>query len=654
MKHNKFMLVCGLILIASMLLTACQPQTIIQTVEVTKEVQVVQTQVVEKSVEKVVESTKVVEVEKKSFTTPHPILGDLKVRQAMAYCTNKLELLQAAYPLLSDDERKPLVMDTFIPKKHWAYAGDENVTIYNFDVEKGKKLFDDAGWKLAEGADFRANDKGETLAVKFTTTDAAFRKAWAAVWEQQMAACGVQIIRQHVPASWWFGDSTGLKRRDYELGAFAWVGQVDPGGQTLYACDQIPTVENNWTGQNGMGWCNQAASDGIKKANNTLIQADRIAQYKIVQQEFTKDVPSIPLFNRADFFAMNPKLEGLNPLVNGDGNYTYNAEEWFLPGKDTIVFGTIQEPSTLLTIITDAMTAKIAIGLVSGIAARSENFAYSPNLQKEMSTLESGLAKNAEVDVKAGDLVVDADGNATDADGNPLALKAGVKVIDSTGATVEYKDGTVKMKQLTVTYNWVDGLTFPDGHKLAKEDLELGYKYTCDRTNGATSFITCDQIQSYAADSDTSYTTVYKPGAQPATYYLAPFGWWEAGLKLSDGRLLKDVPPADWGKTPEVSEKITDVGPYMVSEWKKGESITFVPNPHYFKGEPKTKKIVIKILTAENAESQLLTGDVDFLDSLTLTSVSETLKKAADDGKVKLLVLPQATWEHIDINMYLR
>ena len=114
-----------------------------------------------------------------------------------------------------------------------------------------------------------------------------------------MKACGILVIRSHVPASWWFGDTTGVKRRDYQLGAFAWVGQADPGGQTLYACDQIPTVENNWTGQNGMGWCNQLASDNIKIANNTLIKDERIAAYKITQHEFTKDVPSIPLFNRS-------------------------------------------------------------------------------------------------------------------------------------------------------------------------------------------------------------------------------------------------------------------------------------------------------------------------------------------------------------------
>lgn len=162
-----------------------------------------------------------------------------------------------------------------------------------------------------EGATIRTNAAGDALALKFTTTSAAFRQTWAAIWEAQMAECGVQVIRLHAPASWWFGDTTGIARRDYELGAFAWVGQADPGGQTLYACDQIPLPENGWVGQNAMGWCNELASTNIKLANNTLVKDERIAAYTIVQQEFTKDVPSIPLFNRTETFATAADLSAL-------------------------------------------------------------------------------------------------------------------------------------------------------------------------------------------------------------------------------------------------------------------------------------------------------------------------------------------------------
>lgn len=80
-----------------------------------------------------------------SFSTPHPILGDLRVRQALAYCTDKVSLVAAAYPLNPPDQNAKLPMNTFIPSSHWAYAGDANITIYPFDQAAGQALLDQAG-----------------------------------------------------------------------------------------------------------------------------------------------------------------------------------------------------------------------------------------------------------------------------------------------------------------------------------------------------------------------------------------------------------------------------------------------------------------------------------------------------------------------------
>ncbi len=644
MSRKSIILTLSFLALVALALAACAPTEVVKTVVVTQEVQVVQTQVVQQT--QVVKETSIVEVQKPSFSTPDPITGDLNVRQAMAYCTNKLDLLKAAYPLSTEADRAALVMNTEIPTKHWAYAGDANLTLYPFDVEKGKSVLEADGWVMDENTGFRAKE-GTSLSMHFTTTTSAFRKAWSAVWIQQMSDCGIEIIPLYAPASWWFGDSTGLAHRDFQLGAFAWVGQADPGGQTLYACDQIPTAENNWVGQNDMGWCNEAASVAIKKANNTLVRSDRVAQYTIVQQEFTKDVPTIPLFQRMDVYAINSKLTGFAPKTNGDGFYNYNAETWELPGKDTIVLGDLQEPSTLFQLIVDAMTARIVGAFTSGTTFISENFDYFPNQQTPMSTIENGLALNNDIAVKTGDKIIDANGDPVDA-------AAGVKVLDNTGATVDFTDG-VMMKQLVVTYKWLEGMKYSNGDPVIKADFELNYKINCDKESGATSFITCDQVQSINFIDDTSYEVTWKPGYQGATYFLAPFAFYDSQLKLSDGRLLADVPAKEWQLLPEVAqfELQDNVGPYMIKEWVKGQKITMVPNPYFYGGAPKTPNIVVSFVTAENAEAQLLAGQIDILDALTITSIDQTLKDAADKGEITLITSPQATWEHIDINLFL-
>jgi len=646
MLSKRLFMVLGAVLVASMVLAACAPSpaaTVAPTTAPTTAPTVAPT------------AAPTAAPAKTSFTTPDPITSDLRVRQALAYCTDKLSLVKAAYPLNSDADNAKLPMNTFIPSAHWAYAGDANITLYPFDVEKGGALLDEAGWKLNADDGYRYNDKGDELVLRFTTTNAKFRQTWAAVWEQQMKACGILVIRSHVPASWWFGDTTGVKRRDYQLGAFAWVGQADPGGQTLYACDQIPTVENNWTGQNGMGWCNKLASDNIKIANNTLIKADRIAAYSIVQQEFTKDVPSIPLFNRSSYYSYDKNFKGLGIFPGDQDYYTWNPNEWQIPGKDTIVLGFTQEPSTLFQPVVDAYVAKAAGILVSGMAYTSQNFDFQPREQKELSTIENGLATIAEVEVKAGDMVVDSNGSNVVLD---AAASPAIQVVDATGATVTFTGDPIKMKQMTAKYEFIDGMKFSDGVALTQADLELGYKIQCDKTIGATSYITCDMVKNITFDG-LSYTIEWLPGRMDPLYFLAPFGWYPAHQVIATegpykGKTLAEVTPADWSTLPEVAEKPMDVGPYMLTEWKKGESMTFEVNPYFYGTAPLTKKIIISFITPENAEAQLLAGQVDMLDSTTLISLSQTLKDAEAAGKITIFLAPSATWEHIDINMFLK
>jgi ABC-type transport system substrate-binding protein len=82
--------------------------------------------------------------------------------------------------------------------------------------------------------------------------------------------------------------------------------------------------------------------------------------------------------------------------------------------------------------------------------------------------------------------------------------------------------------------------------------------------------------------------------------------------------------------------------------------MTFVPNPYFHGTAPKTAKIVIAFITPENAQAQLLSGAVDLLDSTTVLSLNQTLVDAQTAGTIKLLPLTSATWEHIDINLFVK
>jgi ABC-type transport system substrate-binding protein len=601
-----------------------------------------------------------------AFTTPHPIIGNteegLKVRQAIAHCTNRPEVIQSVYPFLSEEEQQALLMDTFLPQGHWALT-TEGITTYPFDIERGKALLEEAGWTAGEEGAIRTNATDDRLSLSFTTTNAQFRQTWSAVFIQQMAACGIEIIPTYAPGSWWFGSTTGLRRRDFELGAFAWVGQADPGGQTLYACNQIPVPDNNWNGQNYMGWCNETASNAIIAANNTLDREQRQEFYATMQQEFTKDMISLPMFNRAEAGAWSTSLQNFS--FDPTDYYTHNAGEWTLDGGgDTVVLAFTQEPATMWGQIESAAVQRTAAYLISALDGTTLGYDYQPVALTELSTIESGLATNDDVTVEAGAQVWTAAGEAAE-------LADGVEVINAEGETVAFDGSPITMKQLAVTFEYIEGLTWSDGEPVKQADFELAYKINCDPDSGGTSYLVCDSIENIEFLSDTSYTVTFLPGAQWPEYFVATIGYAGGGTGTQfypshlvittpgdhEGKTLAEVPAADWSTLKEIVETPLSTGPYVLTSWEKGQRMTFEANPFYYGGEPAIKTIIIQIVTDTNqAVAQLLTGEVDVVGTETLGAGSEvqTVIDAAAQGQIAVDTIASPTWEHVDFNLYIR
>ncbi len=541
------------------------------------------------------------------YPDPHPILSDARVRQAMAYCTDKMALIASVYPLLSTAEKQSLVLNSMIPDEHWAYAGDANLTIYPYNPAAGIALLEQAGWTLQSGATYRTNALGEELAVKLTTTTAAFRQTWAEAWEAQMQACGIRIVRFHANANWWFGDTTGLARRDFELGAYAWVNEQYPGGRTLWACDQIPTPENGWTGQNYMGWCNPMAHSAILTASATLDHDQQVTAYRQLQQAYTTDVPALPLFQRMAVLATNSDLNGFDPDP-GEALYTYNAGAWTISGSNTITHGITQEPVTLFGLVDQQPVTHLTLNLIgAGRSYTTLGYESATSWLVALPTLDNGRAVNNTVTANQGDRVVNALGQIEE-------LQPGVLVRNAAGQETTYSGGPIQMKQLVVQYEYRSDLLWPDGQAIQAEDIQLGYDIDCDPAAGAASYDTCDRTVSYTVSGRTATQTLL-PGDQDPSYSTRDFHVYPAHRIVSGGRRLDQVPASEWVSLPEVTRTPWGFGPYQVVSWAPGSRITLAAHPHWFGGTPATPNYALRIIAQEDAVAELINGGVDLLGS---------------------------------------
>lgn len=583
------------------------------------------------------------------FTAPHPVLGDVRVRRAVAYCTDRAALFKSVHPEIED--AAPFLADSFVPRDHWAYA--EDIARYPFDPAQGAALLDEAGWRLPEGATYRVNAAGAELVLTLTTTDSQFRQTWAAAWETQMQACGLRIVRSHMPATWLFGDSTGLRRRDFEVAAYAWVAEGDPGGRTLYACDSIPTPANGWSGQNYSGWCNPVADAAIRTAATALDRAARRAAYATVQQRLAEDVPMLPLFFRPDFYAVNAALENFR-VDSSQALHTWNAAEWRLPGKETIVIGEGSEPASLAR-LEPGYLSQLLRQLIAGVDYTHFGYDYQPVMLTRMPTFESGAAVSDNASVAEGAAVVDVNGQAVE-------LKPGVRVRDIGGNEVAFSGEPLTLRQISVTYEFVPGLTWSDGTPVSRADYELAYRIECDPATGVADYLSanprCAQIARVEFLSDTAYRVTYKPGFDDPEYFLPPFGREPAYRVIGDGRRLTDVSGAEWTALPEVRESPSGVGPYRIVQWVFGQQLVLEANPYYSAGPVATPNIVVRFIAApEQAAQLLLAGEVDVLDIETLRTpenLTRLLAAQRAGRPVRVITLPSPIWEHLDFALFQR
>ncbi len=258
------------------------------------------------------------------LSQPHPLLGDLAVRQAIAYGTDRERIAQEVYL------GKVAVRHSWIAAEHWAYAGDEALTRYPYDPEKAGALLEEAGWILADDG-FRYKDGERMEATLYILAGRPHRERIAQNLQADMAALGMLINVVRVPEEEWYGENSPLSRRLFDLVEFAWIPGLEPNGQVTYACDQIPGEENSWRGQNYMGWCNQAATQALAAAAGELLRQERVDLYRVVQEQFTADLPSLPLLSQLDLYAASPELRNLRP--NATELLTWNCWEWTLPAR---------------------------------------------------------------------------------------------------------------------------------------------------------------------------------------------------------------------------------------------------------------------------------------------------------------------------------
>ncbi|SIT68861.1 oligopeptide ABC transporter substrate-binding protein [Edaphobacillus lindanitolerans] len=245
----------------------------------------------------------------------NPKYQDVKLRQAMAHAINRQEWIDAFFFGYGKPINKP------VPSAHWISADDSEVTGYDYDPEKAKKLLDEAGYKDVDGDGFREDPKGEKFSVKFShyaTGNPTFESRATALtqyWEEVGLKSELEMVEVNL-----YYDM--IEKDDPSIETFfgGWSTGADPDPTPTWASDQI------W---NYPRYNNPEADELLKKALSVEEIGDDKDKRKQVYAEWQKivtdDVPMIFIAELDELYAVSDKVGGFTVDVAG----TNNPSEWY-------------------------------------------------------------------------------------------------------------------------------------------------------------------------------------------------------------------------------------------------------------------------------------------------------------------------------------
>jgi peptide/nickel transport system substrate-binding protein len=252
--------------------------------------------------------------------TEAPPMDDPAVRRALAYAIDRDQLVEV---LLEDS--MPVLQSLLRPSQLGYSPTYER---YAHDPQRARDILEDAGWE--PGADGIYTKDGRPLEIPMSTLSGdELRQAEARLMADQAREAGIAIdVRSRTPDQL-FGNDLG--QGDFTTALLAFGSGVDPSPTALLASDQIPSEENEFSGQNVYRWSNAEVDRLLRSSDREIDEGARVEQLGRIQEILADEVPLIPLYAQPNTVAHVEALQGVkeNPT---QAEVFWNSGEWSLAG----------------------------------------------------------------------------------------------------------------------------------------------------------------------------------------------------------------------------------------------------------------------------------------------------------------------------------
>ncbi len=259
--------------------------------------------------------------------TPHPILSDLKVRQAIRAAIDvdtisKEFFLGYAKPVWTEFFRPPYTCDISRPK---------------FDIAAASALLDEAGWTDTDGDGVRechgcaTAEEGYKMEMEFITYS-EFGEPLELTQQfiaEQLGKIGIQLNLTVVEGSvlWAAATDGGIEQNgnfDMDLWDDGYAG-IDPTDFIYSYYSETSATPD--MGYNFMRWTN-AQFEELLNGSYTLDEAQRQKNFCEMAQILDQELPQLLLFTVVNADAHSARLQNVRSTTND--LVTWNAADWTL------------------------------------------------------------------------------------------------------------------------------------------------------------------------------------------------------------------------------------------------------------------------------------------------------------------------------------
>lgn len=253
---------------------------------------------------------------------PHPIFGDVRVRQALTYAIDRVTVVSE---VLNGEGVVPFSFE--IPTS-WAVHPD--LEVYPYDVELADQLLTEAGWVDGDGdgvreatADALYAEEGTPLSFELITNDSNPQRVdIGTVVQDQLGDLGVEVDFQPIDFN---AAVDALLAQTFDAVILGWSLSypANPDQTQIFGA----AADTVGSGFNFTSWVNEDFIELNEQARTLpgCDQGERAEIYHEMQEIIYEEAPYIFLYAPNDMYAVSPALEGWSSLPNQE---FYGVEDW--------------------------------------------------------------------------------------------------------------------------------------------------------------------------------------------------------------------------------------------------------------------------------------------------------------------------------------